>query len=111
MKKYSFLPIFLILLFFNKNVSQSHSINDEESLKLFEQAIENWIVQNPKKIREVLKKLEADEKINEENRTFVEFLNTNLTVISNCFEVDMSIFHQELALYVEIPATNVFMVL
>ena len=64
-----FLPLSLFVLFQSSNVFPQNSFN-ENQIKDFEKIIENWIENNPEKVKQVLDKLLAQEEKNHNNKTF-----------------------------------------
>ena len=64
-----FLTLSLFFLFQSSNAFPQNSFN-ENQIKDFEKIIENWIEKNPKKVKQALDKLLAQEEKNHHNKTF-----------------------------------------
>ena len=86
-----FLTLSLFVLFQSSNVFPQNSFN-ENQIKDFEKIIENWIEKNPKKVKQVLEKLKAQEEKDHINKTFKMLSNHSMDPVMGNPKGDVIIY-------------------
>ena len=81
----------LFILFQSPGAFPQNSFNDSQ-IKDFEKIIENWIEQNPKKVKQVLDKLKAQEEKDHNNKTFKMLSNHSTDPVMGNPKGDVTIY-------------------
>ncbi len=84
--------LFIITCFFINGASFAHNNFDEKDIDSLEKIIETWVIENPKKIRSVLKKLTEEEELKKNNETFALLANNFLDPIIGNPSADVVIY-------------------
>ena len=90
-KSLIFLALSFFVLFQSSNVFPQNTFN-ESQIKDFEKIIENWIEKNPKKVKQVLDKLLAQEEIDHKNKTFEMLSNHTMDPVMGNPEGDVILY-------------------
>ena len=90
-KNLIFLTLSLFVLFQSSNVFPQNTFN-ESQIKDFEKIIEHWIEKNPKKVKQVLDNLAAQEEKDHNNKTFKMLSNHSMDPVMGNPEGDVTLY-------------------